>query len=123
MLDLASIQNLLDPLFPGLMGVRVTEIAADRVVAEMEVRADLCTAGGILLLTAVSMHLDQVERRGAMTNLATLLAAKGLLALGVRHGPVPPGRLMFDATNAMTEAEDRKIFDACLRVIPKPDAP
>jgi hypothetical protein len=26
MLDLASIQDLLDPLFPGLMGVRVTQL-------------------------------------------------------------------------------------------------
>ena len=46
--DLAAIQALIEPLFPGLMGVRVTEIAGDRIVAEMPVRADLCTAGGIL---------------------------------------------------------------------------
>ena len=48
MLDLAALQKLLEPLFPGLMGVRITEAAPDRVVAEMPVRADLCTAGGIL---------------------------------------------------------------------------
>lgn len=70
MLDLASIQNLLDPLFPGLMGVRVTEIAADRVVAEMEVRADLCTAGGILHGGAYMAFADTLGAVGTIVNLA-----------------------------------------------------
>ena len=43
-----QLQTLLEPLFPGLMGVRLLEVAPDRVVAEMEVRPDLCTSGGIL---------------------------------------------------------------------------
>ena len=46
--DLAAIQKLLEPMFPGLMGVRITELAPDRVVATMLVRTDLCTGGGIL---------------------------------------------------------------------------
>ena len=48
MTDPAALQALLDPLFPGLMGVRLTALAPDRVVADMVVRPDLCTAGGIL---------------------------------------------------------------------------
>ena len=48
MIDVASLQNLLAPLFPGLMGVRITEASSERVVAEMDVRPDLCTAGAIL---------------------------------------------------------------------------
>lgn len=58
----------------------------------------------LVLLTAVWMHLDEVERRLAMANLATLLAAKGLLAMSVRRGPVPPGRLMFDVPSEETVA-------------------
>ena len=46
--DVAAIQALIEPLFPGLMGVASPRRAGDRVVAEMRVRADLCTAGGIL---------------------------------------------------------------------------
>lgn len=49
--DLSRIDEInqrLAPLFPGLMGVRVTELARPRVVAELAVRPDLCTAGGIL---------------------------------------------------------------------------
>ena len=49
--DLSRIDEInqrLAPHFPGLMGVRVTELQAHRVMAELTVRPDLCTAGGIL---------------------------------------------------------------------------
>lgn len=48
MLDTATVQKMLEPQFPGLMGVRLIELEPDRVVAAMAVRADLCTGGGIL---------------------------------------------------------------------------
>ena len=48
MMDIAAIQTLLQPLLPGLLGIRLTSIAPDRVCAEMEVRPELCTSGGIL---------------------------------------------------------------------------
>jgi 1,4-dihydroxy-2-naphthoyl-CoA hydrolase len=69
MLDLATVQKLLEPLFPGLMGVRVTEAAADRVVAEMPVRADLCTAGGILHGGAYMAFADTLGAVGTILNL------------------------------------------------------
>ncbi|GHF83395.1 hypothetical protein GCM10018790_71310 [Kitasatospora xanthocidica] len=50
----------------------------------------------LVLLTAVWMHLTPAERPPAMDALATLLAPGGRLALTLRHGPVPPGRRMFD---------------------------
>ncbi len=43
-----QLNDLLAPLFPGLMGVRVLQASPDEVRAEMLVRPDLCTAGGIL---------------------------------------------------------------------------
>jgi uncharacterized protein (TIGR00369 family) len=48
MASLESIQALLAPLFPGLMGVRLEEVTADRVVATLTVRPDLCTTGDTL---------------------------------------------------------------------------
>ncbi|MFE4517006.1 class I SAM-dependent methyltransferase [Kitasatospora sp. NPDC056783] len=50
----------------------------------------------LVLLTAVWMHLAPEERPPAMAALARLLAPGGRLALTIRHGPVPPGRRMFD---------------------------
>ncbi|MBE7942328.1 MULTISPECIES: PaaI family thioesterase [Ramlibacter] len=64
-----SIQALIAPLFPGLMGVRVLEAAPDRVVAEMVVRADLCTAGRILHGGATMAFADTLGAIGTLLNL------------------------------------------------------
>ncbi|MEU8511636.1 class I SAM-dependent methyltransferase [Kitasatospora sp. NPDC048722] len=50
----------------------------------------------LVLLTAVWMHLAPAERPPAMASLARLLAPGGRMILSLRHGPVPPGRRMFD---------------------------
>ena len=68
--DLAALQKLLDPLFPGLMGVRLVELAPERVRAEMEVRSDLCTAGGILHGGAYMAFADTLGAVGTLVNLA-----------------------------------------------------
>jgi SAM-dependent methyltransferase len=52
----------------------------------------------IVMLTAVWMHLDAEERRIAMPHVAGLVAPGGALAFSLRHGPVPPGRRMFDVS-------------------------
>ena len=70
MLDLAQIQHLLAPLFPGLMGVQITEAALDRVRARMLVRPDLCTGGGILHGGAIMAFADTLGAVGTVLNLA-----------------------------------------------------
>ena len=69
MTDPAALQALLDPLFPGLMGVRLTALAPDRVVADMVVRPDLCTAGGILHGGAYMAFADTLGAVGTVINL------------------------------------------------------
>lgn len=69
MLDVAPIQALLQPLFPGLMGVRLLEAAPERVVAEMVVRPDLCTTGGILHGGAAMAFADTLGAVGTVVNL------------------------------------------------------
>jgi 1,4-dihydroxy-2-naphthoyl-CoA hydrolase len=69
MLDAAAVQAMLDPLFPGLMGVRLTAVAPDRITAEMPVRADLCTGGGILHGGAYMAFADTLGAVGTVVNL------------------------------------------------------
>ncbi len=52
----------------------------------------------LVMLTAVWMHLDEAQRRRAMPNLAALLRAGGTMIMTIRHGPIPPGRRMFEIT-------------------------
>jgi SAM-dependent methyltransferase len=58
----------------------------------------------LIMLTAVWMHQDAEQRRRAMPALAALLAPGGRAIMSLRHGPVPPGRRMFDVSAAETTA-------------------
>ena len=69
MLAVEELQKLLEPLFPGLLGVQLTEATPTRVVATMLVRRDLCTAGGILHGGAVMAFADTLGAIGAFLNL------------------------------------------------------
>ena len=70
MLDAAAVQAMLTPLFPGLMGVTLTSVAPDRIMATMLVRPDLCTGGGILHGGAYMAFADTLGAVGTVVNLA-----------------------------------------------------
>jgi uncharacterized protein (TIGR00369 family) len=55
--------------FAKLMGVTVIEATADRVVGELIVRDDLCTAGGILHGGAIMAFADALGAVGAFLAL------------------------------------------------------
>jgi len=61
----------------------------------------------VVMLTAVWMHLDEAQRERAMPQVAALVRPGGLMALSLRHGPVPPGRRMFEVSADETEALGR----------------
>lgn len=69
MLDAATVQAMFDPVFPGLMGVRLTSVTPDRITAEMVVRPDLCTVGGILHGGAYMAFADTLGAVGTVVNL------------------------------------------------------
>ena len=70
MLDIASMQKRIAPLFPGLMGVELQVLALDRVVATLYVRPDLCTAGGIMHGGAYMAFADTLGAVGTVLNLS-----------------------------------------------------
>jgi len=67
--DVQTIQSVLDPLLPGLMGVKLLEVSQDRVLAEMKVRPDLCTTGGICHGGAYMAFADAVGAVGTFMSL------------------------------------------------------
>jgi len=58
----------------------------------------------LVMITGVWMHLDETERRRAMPRLAGLMKRGGLAIMSLRHGPVPPGRRMFEVSAVETIA-------------------
>jgi uncharacterized protein (TIGR00369 family) len=64
-----QIQQVLAPLFPGLMGITLVEAGPERVVATMAVRPDLCTTGGTLHGGAIMAFADTLGAVGTFMNL------------------------------------------------------
>ncbi len=58
----------------------------------------------VVMLSAVWMHLDELQRRKAMPNVAVLVRNGGVMIMSLRHGPVPPGRRMFEVSAEETIA-------------------
>ena len=44
----AEIQERLKGIFPELLGIRLTEVTPERVLAELTVRPEICTTGGVM---------------------------------------------------------------------------
>jgi uncharacterized protein (TIGR00369 family) len=68
-IPVAALQERLQPLFPGLLGLQLTEVSPDRIVATMQVRPELCTTGGILHGGAVMAFADTLGAVGTFVNL------------------------------------------------------
>ena len=67
--DLKTLQSILDPLLPGLLGVKLVSATAERVVAQLQVRPDLCTTGGILHGGAYMAFADTLGAVGTFISL------------------------------------------------------
>ena len=68
-MNIETLQALLDPLLPGLLGIRLTEATPERVLATLKVRSELCTAGGILHGGSVMAFADTLGAVATVMNL------------------------------------------------------
>ena len=68
--DIATLQKLIESMFPGLMGVRLTEATPERVLGELLVRPELCTSGGTLHGGAYMAFADTLGALGTVMNLS-----------------------------------------------------
>jgi uncharacterized protein (TIGR00369 family) len=65
----AEMQEVIAPLFPGLMGIEIREVTPEKVVARLPVRPDLCTTGGVCHGGALMAFADTVGAIGTVANL------------------------------------------------------
>ena len=65
----ASIQEQFNGLLPALLGVRFIEVTREKVVGELNVRADMCTLGQVLHGGAIMAFADTL---GAVATIANL---------------------------------------------------
>jgi uncharacterized protein (TIGR00369 family) len=69
MVDVSTLHRQVSGLFPELIGVRFLEAAPERVVAELAVRAELCTTPGILHGGAIMAFADTLGGTATAMNL------------------------------------------------------
>jgi uncharacterized protein (TIGR00369 family) len=69
MSELERLQLQIKPLFPGLIGVQLTEAGAERICATLLVKPELCTAGGIMHGGAYMAFADTLGAIGTIVNL------------------------------------------------------
>lgn len=93
-------KNIADVMpFSKLMGVKVTSAGKDKIEAEIEVRADLCTTGGIMHGGAIMAFADAVGAIGASLNLPD--GAKGTTTIESKSnflGAAPEGEVVESVT-------------------------
>ena len=91
-----SIQAVLQPLFPGLMGVQLVDVAPERVIATMRVRPDLCTTGNIIHGGALMAFADTLGAVATFMNLpqgarTTTIESKTNFLAGAAEGTTITG--------------------------------
>ena len=64
-----TIQERFKGGLPDLMGIRLTEVTPERVLAELTVRPELCTVGGVLHGGAFMAFADTLGAVGTIANL------------------------------------------------------
>lgn len=68
-MDIETLQSLINPLFPGLMGIKLIELSPERVTASLAVRPDLATAGNTLHGGAFMAFADTLGAIATLLNL------------------------------------------------------
>lgn len=68
-MDLSAVNEALAGTFAELLGVRIVEASADRVIAELPIRDDLRTVGGALHGGALMALADTVGAAATILNL------------------------------------------------------
>lgn len=69
MSQVEKLQKILNPLFPGLMGVELVDVQPEKILARMLVRDNMCTAGGVLHGGAFMAFADTIGAVGTVVNL------------------------------------------------------
>ena len=69
MIDVKGIQDYLDTLFPGVLGMTLEEVTLDRVVASLIVKPNLCTGGEVMHGGAYMAFADTLGAVATVVNM------------------------------------------------------
>lgn len=87
--QVAALQQRLKGFFPEVLGIRLVEATPERVLAELDVRDDLCTVPGILHGGAMMAFADTL---GAVATVLNISAGARTTTLESKTNFFGPGR-------------------------------
>ena len=119
---IADIETRLRGLFPDLLGIRLIEAQAARVVATLVVRPDLCTTGGILHGGAIMAFADTL---GAVATVDNMPEGAGTATIESKTNffrPAPVGTVVTGTSTPLhrgrrTQTWETRITDAEQRLV------
>lgn len=88
--DLSGMQERIPP-FGKVLGIRLVEVSPERLVAELEVRADLCTNPPVMHGGAIMALADTLGAVATVLNLAEGMGTTTLESKTNFIGPAPVG--------------------------------
>ncbi|MFT5391343.1 MAG: 1,4-dihydroxy-2-naphthoyl-CoA hydrolase [Gammaproteobacteria bacterium] len=88
-MDVQALQDRLSGLFPDLLGVRLVSVDETCVVAELDVRDDLCTSPGLMHGGAIMAFADTL---GAVATVANLSSGQGTTTIESKTNFLGSGR-------------------------------
>jgi 1,4-dihydroxy-2-naphthoyl-CoA hydrolase len=120
---IARLQQELPP-FPRWLGITVTSASPDRVLAELTVREELCTAGEIIHGGAIMAFADTIGALGTVMNLREGQGTTTLESKTNFFSPAPVGtRLIAEATplhrGRRTQVWETRLTNADGRLVAK----
>jgi len=113
--DVAAIQSMLDPLLPGLLGIRFVSVEPDRVVAELEAKPQICTTGGFLHGGAFMAFADTLGAVGTFLNLAEGQRTTTTDSSTKFIGAVPKGSVVTGEAVALHRGRTTHVWQTSIR--------
>jgi len=102
-------------LLPGLLGIELTEAAAERVSAKLQVRAGLCTLGGILHGGALMALADTLGAVGAFLNLPAGARTTTLESKTNFLGAAPAGAAILAECTPLHRGKTTSVWQTAIR--------
>jgi uncharacterized protein (TIGR00369 family) len=96
--------------FAELLGIRIVSAAPERVVAEMTVRADLCTHPAVLHGGAVMAFADTLGAWGTVLNLPAGASTTTIESKTNFLGPAPAGAVVTGETTPVHRGRRTQVW-------------
>jgi 1,4-dihydroxy-2-naphthoyl-CoA hydrolase len=115
MSPVASIQKIITPLFPGLIGMQLTEVSSDRIIATMKIRPDLCTVGEMAHGGVLMAFADTLGGVGAFINLPQGARTTTVESTTKFMGAVPVGSTVIGECTAFHRGRTTMVWQTLVK--------